>query len=113
MTLLEFLNILLNNFLQIINPKNQTHPQFQLHLTFPIFKYVLPDRSHIEIVGDDPLHKLLMIFIRPVKTFLGVEVGMVQRGIFVAYLGTRKSCPHLLCIGFVVDLRGFDHLYSY
>ena len=110
MALLEFLEILLNNFLQIVNPEKQTHPQFQLHLAFPVFKYILPYRRRIEIVCEDPLNKLLMIFIRPVETFLGVEVCMVQRCVSVADLGTRKSCPHLLSVGFVVDLRGFAHL---
>ena len=110
MSFLELLHILLRNFLQIIDTKNQTQPQFKFHLAFAILELKLSDSCDIKIIIDDSLHKLLIIFVWPVESLLGVEVRMVERKVFAANLGARKCSSHLLCIGFVVDLRGFHYL---
>lgn len=73
----KLLDLLLPHIFHLLHIEQQTQPQFQFHLTFAIFELVLPDGGDVQTVVENTLDQLFVVFLRPVKTFFGVEVGMV------------------------------------
>ena len=49
---------------------------------------MLPDGSYVETMSEDALHELLVVFLGPVETFFGVEVGVVEGEVAVGDLGS-------------------------
>lgn len=53
----------------------------------------------------ESIDQQLIMMIRPIKSFLRVEVVVIDRMILVTNVRTRESPTHELRIAFIIDLR--------
>lgn len=108
--LLELLHVLLSDVLEVLYVEEQTEPQLQLNLGLAILELLLPDLGDVQIVVEDSVDELFTMFFGPVEAFLGVEVGVVERVVFVADLRSGQCASHELCITLVIYLRAFHQV---
>ena len=86
MCFFELLQILFRNVFDLLDIEEQANSEFQLYFSFVVLEHLFSDAQDIQIVGSYSLDKQLIVLFGPVKSFLGVEVSVVQSVVFVADL---------------------------
>jgi hypothetical protein len=63
-------------------------------------------------MGEDSVDEKLVVLLRPIESFLRVEVGVIEGVIFVADLRPGKGVSHELRVLSIVNLPAFHYLYN-
>ena len=110
MTFLELFYFLFSNVFEVFDVEHQTNSQLKLDFGFGVFEGLLFDGWNVDVVRHDSFNEEFVVLLRPIKSFFGVEVSVVEGVVLVAYLRTRQGSSHELGVTLVIDLRVFDHL---
>jgi len=74
---LELPQIFFGDISDLLGIEKQANSEFQLNLSFVVLEHLFPDGGDIQIVGSDSLYQQLVVLLRPVEAFLGVEIHVV------------------------------------